>query len=775
MRSLILVFARSEISLAIFCMLVPLIASPAFAQDDEIVIEAASESGNEVPRRASGVTRTDATLMETPNSVQVVPEKILRDQQAQTLSEATRNVSNIGNARADSFGDTLSIRGFETPLFLLDGLPDATSQAGFGPLELARFSRVEVLKGPASILFGSVEPGGSINLVTKTPTPEARYSAELQHGRFQNNAAIVDLSAPLNADKSVSYRLVGVYRNADSFRDGVESERAMVAPALLWSITPDTTLTLFGHYQQDAQRADNGVPAIRDPAVAFLRQGYSAQAPQLIQQALPADEIFPRTFILDERVSDERYFGNRERERNEQTNNSGGFLWESDFGDWRFRNQTRGASSSTIDSRTLPTALDADNRTLGRAFDEVAWYAASYSTHFSLDGKIKSGWITHRPYVGVDLNHVFLKGSTLNSFADAGGADLYLTNAQLAAQTNPGDPASALLLDRFDPPFRLSSYIPLFGDQRAFYNSGGITARYQLSFGDHLHLLAGLRYDRLRGELRDKTFNERRNLLLVESLFTNPETYALRADALSPQGGVLFRPIRQLALFLNASEAFTQDFRALLSLGPAPRPVRSVGYEGGFKFEFLDGDLMATVAGFEIRKTNIVVPDPLDARRLLQSGEQTHRGFETDLQAMPLPGLQLILSYGYVDAVTSRDETRDPATGRKLLEGNRPGNVPEHNANAWVVYEIQHGPLEGFGVGMGAFYNSERFASGRNELVLPQYTIANGLLYYRRERLRASMNIKNIYNQRYVEAAGDTLRLRPGRPFEIIGAVTITI
>lgn len=746
--------------------------------DDEILIEAPREGADAggVPRRARGVTRTDASLMETPNAVQVVSEQILRDQQAQTLAEAARNVSNVGSAQADSSGDSLSIRGFATPLFLLDGLPDATSQAGFGPLELARFQRLEVLKGPSSVLFGSVEPGGSINLVTKAPLPAARYSLELQHGRFQNNAAIADLSAPLLDDQTLTYRLVGVYRSAQSPRDHVESERAMIAPTFVWTLSPRTTLSISGHYQQDVQRADNGIPAVRDPVVSLLRERYRTQAPVLIQQALPAAELFPREFVLDPRVADERYFGNQERERNEQTNNSGGWLWQTDLGDWVFRNQTRGAASSTLDARTQPIALDtADNRTLRRAFDEVAWYAASYSTQFTLDGKIKSGSFTHRPYIGVDLTHLFLKGSTLSTFADAGSRDLYLSAGQLAARDAPGDFMQALLRDRLDPPLALNSYIPFFGDQRAQYISGGVSGRYQLSIGDHWHLLGGLRYDRLRGELRDLTFATRRSLLFVETLFTNPESYALRADALSPQGGVLFRPLRQLALFVNAAESFTQDFRALLALGPAPRPVRASGYEGGLKLEFLAGRLSATLAGFETRKTNVVTPDPLNAGRLLQSGEQTHRGYEVDVQTRPLPGLQLIAAYGYLDARTTRDETRDPESGRKLLEGNRPGGVPEHTVSAWAVYEVQRGALQGLGMGLGASYQSDRFASGRNRLVLPQYTTANGLLYYRREHLRAALNVKNIFNQRYIAAAGDERRLQPGRPFELIASLTLWI
>ena len=753
------------------------------SEEDEILIEAESENSERyIRRKAPGVIKSNADLMNTPQSVQIVPKQVIRDQQARTLEEAARNVSNVGNATGLTTGDTLSIRGFQTSLFLIDGLPNFTGTLGFAPRELTQFSRIEVLKGPSSVLFGSIEPGGALNLVSKKPLGDPYYEVELSHGRFQNNVASVDLTGPLNEDRTVLYRLTSTYRGSKSFRDEVETERGFVAPSLTWLVTPDTTISFFGSYQKDVSRPDRGIPPIRDPLVAAQRNLYDQNiqsAPLLIQQAFPSSEVFPLEFTLDDRLPDNRYFGNQETEENRQAIGSGGFEWETAFGDWTFRNRTRGESSSTFDQRTRISSVGTDNRTIGRAYEERNWYLSSYTTQFSLDGEFKTGNITHRPYVGVDFTHAFLDVGIYDQYTDAGSKDLFLNDAELAFVNNGFQPGVNVLQGAlFDPAFNTGSFFPIPNELSAWVNTLGLFGRYQISFGEKLHLLAGARYDRVRGFGHDRTYHLRQNLFFVpqiaETLLTRPKRTAIHADSVSPQGGFVYRIIDQMSIFANASQSFAHDFRVLLIGGLTPKPIVSTGYEGGFKFELFEKSLVATLAGFEIRKTNTVVNDPLNIGRLLQSGEQTHKGFEADILATPVAGLNLIAAYGYIDAKLTKDDTRDATTGRKSLEGNRPALVPEHNASFWAVYELQSGFLRGLGMGMGAFYNSERFATSQNELVLPQYTIANGLVYYKRDNYKLSVTVKNIYNQRYIESATTQLQLKPGRPFEAIVALNMS-
>ncbi len=746
--------------------------------DEDIIIEAESDSGKYIRKRAPGVLKSDVPIMNTPQSVQIVPEQVYRDQQAQDLSEATRNVSNV-TTLFPSVGvrDSLAIRGFQVTSMLIDGLPNITTSAGFARRELLMYERLEVLKGPASVTFGAIEPGGALNLVTKRPQGEARREVELSHGRWDNNAATADLTGPLNEDRTLLYRALGAFRSSLSYRDEVESERYFLAPSLSWLVTRDTTITLFGHYQRDSVVNDWGSPSIRDPYTVASRDVYSALVPDLIEQAYPASEAFPEEFRVDENIYTERFFGNENNNRNEQDQGSAGYLWETDFGNWVFQHRSQGESASTHEGLTYNlSTIEDDNRTVQRGFAKRAYYIGTYSTQFALSGELEDGSVTHRPHIGVDFTHTFYQVNISESYLDAGTNDIYLTESERAFVDNLAAPNLEFLwLHEFDKPINLASGQLLPVEQKLRANYGAVYGRHQVSFGDLLHVSAGARFDQVRGKIRDQNYGIREQLFFVPSifptLFTNPRERSLNGDFISPQGGVVLRPIKYVSIFASASESYNHDFSALTHGNLTPKPIRSVGYEGGLKFAFFDENLIATTTVFEITKTNVLIDDPLQANRLLQSGEQRHQGFEFDLLATPVEGLNMIASYGYIDAKITKDDTRDPETGRKLIEGKRPNLVPEHNANAWIVYELQGGPLRGLGFGGGVYHNSSRYATASNDLVLPEYTIGTGLIYYKIYDAKLSVTAKNITNKRYYESANSRNGIIEGRPFEVIVAL----
>lgn len=748
---------------------------------DEFVIEAESEDdGKYIRKHAPGVLKSDVPLMNESRSVQVIPEKVYRDQQAYNLNDIIRNASNVtGMFTGSQVRDSIAIRGFQISSILIDGMPNLTPAFGFAPREMALFSRVEILKGPSSVTFGAIEPGGALNLVTKKPQGKSHYEVDLSHGRWNNNNAMVDLTGPLNAEKTLLYRAIGVYRSSESFRDEVESERVFFAPSFTWLATPSTSITFYGHYQRDSTVNDWGVPPVRDPYTSAKRSTYEANAPALVQQLYPANELFPHEYRVDENIYTNRFFGNKHNNQARQGQGSAGYLWTTEFGNWLFQHRLVGESASVDEGLTWNTGVQGDNRTTDRSHVDRAYYMGSYNTQFSLSGKIKTGSVTHRPHFGVDYVHAYTKSHVTDFITDAGTADIYLTNSQRALFDNNFVPdLNYFILQDYDRRLNLATLSPLPTEQKLRADTGGIYGRYQVSFGDLVHISTGLRFDTVKGLVRDENYKIRELLFFVPSiastLYTSPKDRKLRGDFLSPQGGILVRPWKFLSIFANASESYSHDFRSVLSSKDAPRPIRSVGYEGGFKFEFFDEKLSATLTAFEITKTNVVITDPLNALRTLQSGEHVHKGFEFDILATPVHGLNLIASYGYIDAIIAKDDTRDATTNRKILEGKRPQLVPEHNANFWVVYEFQRSFLRGLGLGGGVYYVSSRYGTNSNDLVLPEYTIGQGLVYYKLEGGKLSVTAKNITNQRYVESALSH-GVVEGRPFEAIIAFNLKI
>ncbi|MGQ9366819.1 TonB-dependent siderophore receptor [Azospirillum sp. ST 5-10] len=213
--------------------------------------------------RSLTATKTDTPVLELPASVQVVPRDVIEDQGALSLKDVYENVSGVAQA-----GNTLNaqtevlpiVRGFESPTLLRNGLRSTQ----VGAVDLVNVERVEVLKGPASILYGALEPGGTVNLVTKRPLPTARHELEQQVGSEAFLRTTADSTGPLAADGSLLYRLNLAYTNADSFRDDIELRRTAVAPSLLWLPTDRTELLLDASYVRETQPYDSGIPLDAD-------------------------------------------------------------------------------------------------------------------------------------------------------------------------------------------------------------------------------------------------------------------------------------------------------------------------------------------------------------------------------------------------------------------------------------------------------------------------------------------------------------------------------
>ncbi len=234
--------------------------------DQEIEVIATGEGEDEddyyVPD-ANTTTKTDTAIRDTPASIQVVPQKVIRDQGATNVREIVRNVSGVNFSSASGGrSEDFIIRGFTANIFR-NGFRDNFFSTRT-ETELANIDRVEVLKGPASVLFGRAEPSGIINFVTKQPLREPFYEVSFTAGNYSFYRPSLDFSGPLTEDGDLAYRLNVAYENAGSFRDGVQTERFFIAPTLSWQISDDTELTLEFSYLDDTRPVDRGLVVLSD-------------------------------------------------------------------------------------------------------------------------------------------------------------------------------------------------------------------------------------------------------------------------------------------------------------------------------------------------------------------------------------------------------------------------------------------------------------------------------------------------------------------------------
>ncbi|HWU34340.1 MAG TPA: TonB-dependent siderophore receptor [Methylovorus sp.] len=211
--------------------------------------------------RSQTATKTNAALSETPQSVTVIGSEQIRDQGAQSLAEALRFTAGVDAGQRGRRGlDDISIRGFVQSAYVLrDGMRMDNDM--WIQNEPFAFERIEVLKGPASVLYGQISPGGLVNMVTKRPTDKPIAEIGVGLGNYNQKQVTADFSDALNEDGTVRYRLVGLSSASDDQVDYVDRQRTYIAPSLTWDISDKTSLTLLASYQKSDFVPIRGLPA----------------------------------------------------------------------------------------------------------------------------------------------------------------------------------------------------------------------------------------------------------------------------------------------------------------------------------------------------------------------------------------------------------------------------------------------------------------------------------------------------------------------------------
>lgn len=385
-------------------------------------------------------TKTRTPIMETPMSIQVVPKSVMNDQQAITLEQALSNVSGVFMAQGFNMSEPFNIRGFNTWDYYREGLRLQPSLAYTGLREVANLERIEVLKGPASILFGRIEPGGMINLVTKKPQAVPYYSLQQQFGSYNLFRTTLDATGGLNQDNSLLYRLNFAYEDKGSFREFVDNHHFFVAPVLQWQISDHTQVTLEMEYKTGKVTQDWGVPAIGDrPA------------------KLPIERYLGESF-----------------NNNEFEEIMAGFNWSHAFNEqWEIKHRFNLQLTDSDGDSSPPIGLQADNRTLNRS------YAAfkdnkhdTYYTNLDLIGHIETWGIKHTVLMGGDYNNYHGKWFFASNLSFPSIDILNLVHAGLPVR----DPAR-----------------DQFGDTQEEWF--GLYLQDQIKLPYNVHVLAGFRYD----------------------------------------------------------------------------------------------------------------------------------------------------------------------------------------------------------------------------------------------------------------------------------------
>jgi len=569
-------------------------SSPTVEAEEEPLrlVVTGEESSRYVVPRASTATRTDTPLDEIPQSIQVIPREVLEDQQVIRLNDALRNASGVVSNSLDQRGQRFIIRGFSSSSILRDGFRQTNGSSGnAGFQELANIEQIEVLKGPAAILAGNVEPGGAINLVTEKPLSEPFYELGLRAGNRELIEPSIDISGPLTEDGQLLYRLNALYRNEDYHRDfDVPVERFFIAPVLSWAISDRTDLTVELEYSDENRPADfGGIPAIGDRVADVPFDRITGE---------PDDDAANEFLRL-------------------------GYQFEHRFSDsWKVRNSFRFIS---FDNDFVSNVVFRTNEATGdlfRVWVQNAQPSDSYELQTNVVGEFATGSIEHTLLAGVDL---YRQDSESRRRFDFNRQPLFNIFDPVYGVPRP---------DSFDEAPPLAS--------KSRTDNLGLYIQDQIELSDNLFLLAGLRFDAVSqeterfdintdAEQNDDAFTPRVGLVYKPaddvSLYTSYST-SFSPNSGTNRDGDILEPEKGQQFEVGVRAELLGD-RLLANLALFNITKQNV----------------ATADPNSLPGQNFVVA----------TGEQRSQGIELDIIGELLPGWDIVANYAYTDADITED------------------------------------------------------------------------------------------------------------------------
>ncbi|MBG7618036.1 TonB-dependent siderophore receptor [Herbaspirillum sp. AP02] len=567
-----------------------------------------------VARRSATATKTDTAITETPQSISVVTADQIATQQARTVAEALGYTSGVQvSTGAFAIVDTASLlRGFALNnggSFYRDGMLTSSnaSYSRYAP-EPYGLERIELLHGPASVMFGQNSPGGLINVVSKKPTTTALHELQVQVGSFDRKQVAGDFGGALDAAGVWSYRLTGLARDAGTQVDGTVDRRLFLAPAITWRPDEHTEWTGRFEYQRSEGLSNNLFPAS------------GTVSPN------PNGQIPTSTALGRAGDNNERY-----------ENWSLSSLFSHQFNEvWSFRQNLRYTDYNGTRNNLRFAAFFPATQSAVAALQR--WRLGTDSNTFTADHQLQAdfgtGPLKHKVLMGLDLHHT---AGTVRGYVSPNTAAGYVfSNIYTTSYGNLPAVAENYNLRTQD-------------DQMGLY------LQDQIKLGERWILSAGLRHDRSDQKVSNaiaRTVTDRsdrantRNLGLVHEM----------AGGFSP--------------YLSYTESFTPT-TGLSYGGDMLKPERAKQYETGIKYVPPGTNALITLAVFDLRRQNVATADLAHAGYSIQTGEARSRGVELEGKMSLADGLNLTSSYSYTDAKVTSNTSSSSATSTvgKALPG----------------------------------------------------------------------------------------------------------
>jgi iron complex outermembrane recepter protein len=645
-------------------------------------------------RRTFTVTKTNIPLLDIPMSIQVIDQQIIRQQGAFDLKDIVRNVSGVNQTGSYNGGyQYFNSRGFDMNNWT-NFRRNGTLLWNMGNHYADFYESVEFLKGPSAILYGDVAPGGIINFVTKKPLNYQYGRVEMRVGQYGLFRPAIDVSGPLDKNGRVLYRLNTSYEKSKSFRNVVENETVMMAPAVTWKISPKATWNVELNYKKDERVGD---PGLVSPDGTF--DGLS-------------------------RISEKTFLGEREATYNYRNTAL--------FSNFKlYLNKQWYLQQTTSVMQTLRTPLnvyvnnDADSN--GNVSRYQYFFRQKFNTKTAmLDavGEVSTGPLRHKLLVGLDyVDDAIHDGGFLQEDI-AGTINLF----------NPQQGTANL------------KALPLIWDKNvAFTTRLGVYAQDQISFlQDKLHLLLGVRYNRYVSGTR------------FENAADKPADYSeIVEKPVVPRFGIVYKPLQNISVYGSYAESYEVNGIDWIDPKKQVPPTLGKQFEVGMKADLLQRRLGVTLSVFNIEKENAYNWGSSSTQPTFEyiswtaedGGWYTYqaklhrsRGIELDINGKISDNLNILATGSYIKAEVVDDIV--------YPKGNWLSNQPREMFSVWANYKFSRA-LKGLSLGYGLFYKGSFFADYTNapDGKVPSNYTMDAALGYSWNKWGAQLNVSNFTNR----------------------------
>ncbi|MEA3181784.1 MAG: iron complex outerrane recepter protein [Gammaproteobacteria bacterium] len=691
-------------------------------------------------------TKVDESLLTIPLTSESLSQGVLRDLQVNRLEDALEYVSGTEVAPNGQSALGFLLRGFPTYQYYLDGVRVSPDLHHDGFRDLTNVERIEVVKGPASLLYGRTEPGGAINIITKQPLSEPHISLEQQVGSFRHQRTEIDAGGPVMADRTLLYRFNAAYEDQHTFRDLPANHRIFLAPVVTWNSSALTSTTLYAEYLDSHDFHDSGLPVIKGPNF-----GWGPLPAVPVGRSLESGGEIHTTDI---RI---------------------GIKGSHVFADgWIIRHHL---DARWVTSPQLPEAALSDD-----GLDSTGCTPARCPVNRELVSIPESHGHTY--FASLDARRDFNFWGVRHSVLT--GLDLFASNenTELLLRSDP-----SLAVDLFNPVPAPVPWTLLQNPESDLKTATseewvGLYVQEQMQIGDSLHVLLGARFDHVHENVDNSGFTP---LPGISNTLVGDDQ-SNKVQALKGRAGVVWHPLQPLSLYANFSQNFGIT-AGLFESGNAETQLLlpaelAQEWETGLKFESPQGRVSATLAWFNLYKRNISTPvlaPALDSSSIsfLMHGAR-NEGLEADFRGEIFPGLQLLASYAYIDSRIIGGEGFGFGAVPKNAElvgseGDRLSGVPRHGGSVWATYHLDGGALRGMKFGLGAIIRGDREGDNANDYRLASFTKVGALAAYSWRTVGTDfdvqLNVDNLFNARYFESLSGTHTVMPGAPRRWIATV----